>query len=481
MMVRYKLLFALVSGVFLSGRLPVGAQVLVKDIRPGPLSSAPEQLFNHNGKLYFVADDGVHGKELWQSNGTSLGTVLVKDIVPGTGPGNVQQLTSANGSLFFRATDAALANQLGGPGKLWKSDGTAAGTIELHDAISNPLESINPVNLTNVGGTLYYTNTLALGGISQSGLLTSNGTDAPGTQIIRQLPIEPPRFSKPSQLTNLNGTLYFMYAGALWKSDGTNAGTVLVKTISPGPEDTKIQSLINVAGTLFFSVDDGNSSGVRRLWKSDGTAAGTVKLKDGIGNPGEGPNPTNLTNVKGTLYYTSTVSKGGYGYWGLFKSDGTDYPGTQLVGTFVKSSNDLPLSGNDIPYASTASQAVSPSNLIHVNGTLYFVFAGNLWKSNGTAASTVKVVNAAFPSSLTDVKGTLYFVRSRTSIYKTTPATSTSTSVVSSGRTVANLTYASGLLFYTTNNPATGTELYALKIPVKSGGIIGDWSLPRSR
>jgi ELWxxDGT repeat protein len=40
------------------------------------------------GKLFFTAGDGVHGRELWTSDGTEAGTVLVKDIKPGkrTGP-----------------------------------------------------------------------------------------------------------------------------------------------------------------------------------------------------------------------------------------------------------------------------------------------------------------------------------------------------------------------------------------------------------
>ena len=63
----------------------------------------------------------------------------------------------------------------------------------------------------------------------------------------------------------------------LWKSDGTLAGTTLVKDIRPGAGDSYPFALTDVAGTLFFAADDGTTSGYE-LWKSNGTDAGTVRL-----------------------------------------------------------------------------------------------------------------------------------------------------------------------------------------------------------
>ena len=51
---------------------------MVKDIDPGSDGSFPSELANVNGTLYFNADDGADGVELWKSDGTAAGTVMVK-------------------------------------------------------------------------------------------------------------------------------------------------------------------------------------------------------------------------------------------------------------------------------------------------------------------------------------------------------------------------------------------------------------------
>src|SRR5262249_20503309 len=61
----------------------VPSAVLVSDINSFPNTSSPNQAVEFNGALYFSATDGVHGLELWRSDGTEAGTVMVKDISPG--------------------------------------------------------------------------------------------------------------------------------------------------------------------------------------------------------------------------------------------------------------------------------------------------------------------------------------------------------------------------------------------------------------
>ena len=65
----------------------------------------------------------------------------------------------------------------------------------------------------------------------------------------------------------------------LWTSDGTSAGTTLVKDINPGIAKSSYRgALTNVGGTLFFSATDGTNG--YELWKTDGTSTGTHIVKD---------------------------------------------------------------------------------------------------------------------------------------------------------------------------------------------------------
>ncbi|MBK9936134.1 MAG: hypothetical protein IPP05_18910 [Cytophagaceae bacterium] len=85
--------------------------VLVKDINPNG-SSAPRNLTDINGKLYFTANDNIHGMELWTSDGTAAGTNMLYDVNIGVGGSFPQSITFFNNYIFFFAFSATNGYEL---------------------------------------------------------------------------------------------------------------------------------------------------------------------------------------------------------------------------------------------------------------------------------------------------------------------------------------------------------------------------------
>ncbi|AFY58027.1 hypothetical protein Riv7116_5659 [Rivularia sp. PCC 7116] len=310
-----------------------------------------------NETIFYTSFDS---SDLFQSklfkieNNTNQPVQVKQDI--SSGGGNVEDLIAVNNTLFFSANASSIQNT---PDKeLWKSDGTDAGTVLVKNI--NPNDSSNPDLLADINGTLLFS---AEDGTNGRELWKSDGTDS-GTVLIKDInpgndsSISPTPFTAPTsnsgnKFADVNGTFYFVAddgtnGNELWKSDGTEAGTVLVKDIVSGNEGSNPNNLINVNGTLFFSVNDGNS-GVE-LWKSDGSESGTTLVKDI--NPGENSsNPANLISLDGILYFTADDGSNGVELW---KSDGTE-AGTVLV--------------DDINPGNASS---NPGDFTEFSGELYF-------------------------------------------------------------------------------------------------------------
>jgi ELWxxDGT repeat protein len=162
------------------------------------------------GKVFFVANDGVHGAELWVTNGTAAGTLMLKDINP-NGGSSANYLTNVGGTLFFSAFDPTNGSEL------WKSNGTPAGTTIVANINPTAGDGSSPSAFANVNGTLFFA---ADDGTNGTELWKSNGTGGGTMQVADIHPGS--TGSVPRELTNVNGLLYFRADGALlvWSCGG---------------------------------------------------------------------------------------------------------------------------------------------------------------------------------------------------------------------------------------------------------------------
>jgi ELWxxDGT repeat protein len=165
----------------------LGQVVLVKDINPETSNygftsgSSPFNLTEFNDRLYFSASDGENGRELWVSDGTTDGTQLLKDINPGGSDSGftynfLGDFTELNDRLYFGANDGENGNEL------WVSDGTAEGTQLLVD-IDPGASSSYPSDFTELNDRLYFG---ANDGENGRELWVSDGT-AEGTQLLKDI------------------------------------------------------------------------------------------------------------------------------------------------------------------------------------------------------------------------------------------------------------------------------------------------------
>lgn len=238
------------------------------DSREGALQSV-------GNTLYFSARDGVHGAELWRTDGTARGTRLVADVAS-NGASAPVSLTRAGQELYFKAdsTHGGASYEY----DLLRTDGTRSGT-EL-------VQADVPTRPVPMSRAVYY---------GLEGWLRRASSDPPSNEPIDQFA------DGPFELANVDQTLFFTardsYGYELWRSDGTQGGATLVEDLNPEPfEATRgsgfPQEITDAAGTPFyFTARDGVHA--RELWRSNGTAGGTYLVRDI--DPSGSSRPSELT------------------------------------------------------------------------------------------------------------------------------------------------------------------------------------------
>ena len=285
-----------------SGQPALGTARRVTELFPAVdtapwISPAPKELVAFQDALYFAAnlEDGRSG--VWRSDGTSAGTFAVKEFpaLEDTHRGAVDELTPVGAALFFTARDAAHGQEL------WVSDGTSPGTRLVRDLVPGTADG-SPYRLTALGTSLVFFQYVPEQGSTPGHSLVwrTDGTAA-GTVLIKDLGAES---SLSTSEARVGGTLYFVVSDAahgteLWKTDGTASGTGLVRDIEPGAANAYPHQLQVVGSQVFFLTT--TSSFGTQLWRTNGTEAGTQQVRELSAGP-DGAIPHLLPAVGSTLY-----------------------------------------------------------------------------------------------------------------------------------------------------------------------------------
>jgi len=311
-----------------------------------------------DGVLYFT--DG--REQLWKTDGSVEGTVLVEGIKSATKYSYPKNLTKMKDIYYFTAEDGVHGRAL------WKSDGSESGTVLVKD-IAKGAKILKIKGLHVVKDTLYFHVQRIIEQKRVYELWKSDGSES-GTVKIKELD----DFVEPFYNIGINGTLLFLgKEKELWKSDGTQEGTKLLKEI----EGSYFSKFYKIEDTLYFSARE-ERDGMSSLWKSDATEAGTTKVIDFP----YGRAPSNITDVNGTLF---------------FSMDLPDQNSTELWKIDKNATEAVMLKKYTKVHSSRGAR-----NFKNVNGVLYFIpligaYGGSegteLWKSDGTVAGTKLVAD----------------------------------------------------------------------------------------
>jgi ELWxxDGT repeat protein len=356
----------------------------VANINPTGTTDA-DYFVNLNGVAYFRADDG-SGPALWASDGTESGTRLVRSL------DEIRNIYAWNNALYFAGRDA-------NGQELWMSDGTLEGTYML--ANLNPgTESSYPENFSGLPNALLFSAYNPTSGEELWSISTDIGIQEIDIETVES---DGENGSYPQNFAVSGSTLYFTayqfdHGRELWKSDGTVAGTERIFESSPGGGyDSLMNSttMIGFRGGVVFGVRD-LAAGLygKELWFSDGTEAGTQMIKDlRPGSLSSISSATSFTILNDQILFNAYTESSGMELW---ISDGTEVGTQLLIDLWPEICDEDPCSG----VANDENAGIVSS------GAYAFFFAKSptgadaaverqIWRTDGTAEGTVKIGSGA--------------------------------------------------------------------------------------
>ena len=341
---------------------------MVKEIYPGYGSGVSYLEGKVVGNvILFKANDGIHGNEIWRTDGTAAGTFMVKDI-NGNAGGSLDYNTpfvNFGNSMYFTADDDVNGSEV------WKSDGTESGTVMLKD-ISINNNNPQPVKLYATSNYLYFLIHDELE--DDTNIWVSDGTES-GTQELLNEDVG--RFS----LIEFNNNTYFsasnpLHGNELWKTNGAPNNTTLFKDIN-AYVSAFIASPRFIDDKLIFYAR--NEVVGREPFITDGTIVGTKLIEDI--NPGD----SDSNNIE---YYPLDFAKAGNNVVFFAKSN---VGGIELYKSDLDGNNASLLKNIN----GTTTSSINPTSfLITLNNEAYFmaddgIHGGELWKTDGTENGTV--------------------------------------------------------------------------------------------